>query len=75
MTSAERCEVVLETIKHLGWVTDHNGESMFADVIWTMEHVEPADWDCCPLCEEVVCDDGCPLYSVRAGVVFDPQIE
>lgn len=25
------------------------------------------DWDgiCCPLCEEVTCDEGCPLESVR----------
>jgi hypothetical protein len=26
------------------------------------------DWDgvCCPVCEEVTCDEGCPLEDVRA---------
>lgn len=28
------------------------------------------DWGriCCPLCEEVTCDEGCPLQSVREGL-------
>jgi hypothetical protein len=28
------------------------------------------DWDetCCPVCEEVTCDEGCPLESIRGGL-------
>lgn len=29
--------------------------------------VEPGDM-CCPVCEEVECDEGCPLAEYRAGV-------
>lgn len=31
------------------------------------------DWDgaCCPLCEEVTCDEGCPLGNLRAPEVLD----
>lgn len=29
-----------------------------------------SNWDelCCPVCEEVTCDKGCPLESVREGL-------
>jgi len=26
-----------------------------------------ADWWTCPLCEETVCDGGCPLAAIRAA--------
>lgn len=26
---------------------------------------------CCPLCEEVTCDDGCPLSTVRAEAIAE----
>lgn len=31
------------------------------------ESVEQMDADdtCCPLCEEIICDDGCPLWPTR----------
>jgi len=33
------------------------------------EQVE-GDWDeaCCPLCQEVTCDEDCPLWSVRQSL-------
>lgn len=39
------------------------------DLLDTAEALE-RDWDglCCPLCEEVTCDTGCPLVEVRRGV-------
>lgn len=24
--------------------------------------------DCCPVCQEVICDGGCPLEDLRAGL-------
>lgn len=23
------------------------------------------EWTCCPMCEEITCDDDCPLHDVR----------
>jgi hypothetical protein len=31
-----------------------------------VEQLDPDDDLCCPVCEEVECDGGCPLESVRA---------
>ena len=38
------------------------------DLLTTAEQVEAA-WDdaCCPLCQEVTCDTGCPLSEPRAS--------
>jgi hypothetical protein len=71
VTRDERRAVVLMTLKHLAWMTDSVGAPCFNDAIFTMEHSAPGEWDCCPLCEEVVCDDDCPLYVTRAGVDFE----
>jgi hypothetical protein len=27
-------------------------------------------WDCCPICEEVTCDESCPLREHRQGMYF-----
>jgi hypothetical protein len=34
-----------------------------------MEREDPADAACWPLCEEVACDEGCPLQPLRARLV------
>lgn len=34
-----------------------------------VEHGDPADWWCCPLCEEVTCDDDCPLVDIRSSAL------
>lgn len=45
-----------------GWVSEDDRDMFYAAAKQT-EH----DWDgpCCPVCEEVMCDDGCPLERVR----------
>lgn len=32
-----------------------------------VEQLDVADDFCCPVCEEVTCDDGCPLEPVRVS--------
>jgi hypothetical protein len=29
------------------------------------DDVDPDDWWCCPVCEGVTCDEGCPLEPIR----------
>jgi hypothetical protein len=30
-----------------------------------LEHTAPGDWICCPMCQEVLCDEGCPVLPMR----------
>lgn len=55
---AATLRVVAEQVRHV-----EDREELFM----TAGRVEGA-WDdtCCPLCEEVACDDSCPLHAVRA---------
>lgn len=34
-----------------------------------------SNWDdaCCPVCEEVTCDKGCPLEGLRAGLAAEAE--
>lgn len=47
------------------WLPDVQGEAMIS-VAAQVEAFEPGD-ACCPCCEEVTCDPGCPLETVRAA--------
>jgi hypothetical protein len=38
------------------------------DVGNQLEKGTPEEWDCCPLCQEVVCDGHCPLHDVRKAL-------
>ncbi|BET51779.1 hypothetical protein RGQ21_67610 [Kitasatospora aureofaciens] len=55
---------VAATLKQFSWYT--NGLLNFDEIAREVE----LNWDgvCCPLCEEVTCDEGCPLESVREGL-------
>ncbi|GAA3417603.1 hypothetical protein [Streptosporangium vulgare] len=47
----------------------YEGNPISDDLRGIAQQVE-IDWDgaCCPLCQEVTCDDGCPLEAVRAAL-------
>lgn len=48
-----------------GWVSDDSLRDSIYDAAELVERSGPEDWDCCPVCEEVECDDGCPLEPIR----------
>lgn len=63
---------IVQTLRFLagGWIRDdagHDNQQWLTDVADQIERdPDPANWDCCPICEEVTCDNGCPLSEVRA---------
>lgn len=69
-----RIGLVIETLRFLadGWVGDVvNPED--SDRKWLRGVAEqlaldpdPSNWGCCPLCEETICDSGCPLATLTA---------
>lgn len=58
---------VIDTLRQLGWASEGGWFYELAD---KLDSTEPKDWWSCPLCEETVCDDGCPLSQFREGVVY-----
>lgn len=64
----ETVRVISHTLRWLvsgGWLD----RAWLRDVVERLALGEPADWAVCPLCEETVCDDDCPLEDVRAHVI------
>lgn len=47
-----------------GWTDDSAAQREFRDLAAQVEAFEPGD-ACCPCCQEVTCDAGCPLEPVR----------
>lgn len=71
----------LESVKHfIRWATDGWLEGDDVEFLGTalriMTLVPVRQWTCCPLCAEIVCDDDCPLYTVRdeAGLWSDQKV-
>jgi hypothetical protein len=62
----ETAEVIRATTAKTIRLVASWGQVPQADIYAVAEQVE-AGWleACCPVCEEVVCDEGCPLASVR----------
>lgn len=60
--------VVMATLRQLaGWCDDDRSPAALAELATVLETEDWADCPCCPMCQEVDCDDGCPLAYVRAG--------
>lgn len=64
-----RRSLVVETLRFLasGWVGNHEGgeddQKWLRETADEIEQSGPEDWICCPLCAEVICDEGCPLAA------------
>lgn len=73
VTAAERatCVAVAATLRQVAWAAGSDGE-WFHEVADEVERGDVVEWICCPLCQEVMCDGGCPLAVLRAGVVYEP---
>lgn len=65
----ERIATVVTTLRFLasGWVAGEDDQKWLAETADHIEQTTPDDWWTCPLCEESVCDDHCPLAAVRGG--------
>lgn len=63
-------ESVAATLRFLagGWVELSDADRQWcAEKAVEIEHHDFTDSWCCPLCEEVECDDDCPLRGQRSG--------
>jgi len=59
------------TLRQLaGWGTARQemSDQEFRDLADQVEATTTTDWWSCPMCEEVVCDGGCPLEHVREAL-------
>lgn len=64
--------IVARTLRFLaeGWIRSEDDRRWLTEAADAIERGDPAEdlgWACCPLCAETVCDEGCPLGTVRAG--------
>lgn len=60
-------ETVIATLRTAAeWMERDTDRAMMLEAAERAE----LDWDgaCCPVCEEVTCDDGCPLNRVRTAI-------
>ena len=48
------------------WLESDKGSEMLAETACAVKRLG-ADPLCCPVCEEIKCDEGCPLETLRAG--------
>lgn len=68
MARLDERAVIAATLRQVaGWgsAVDEAGLCRLADAV---EHTDPAGWVCCPLCQEVTCDDECALAEIRRQV-------
>lgn len=58
---------VIATLRFLtgGWLQSDDDTAHYRGVADQLERLDPDDWGACPLCQEVDCDDGCPIAPHR----------
>jgi hypothetical protein len=69
MKTPPEIATVVATLRTVaGWMPEDQRQTLYEVADQT-----EATWDdlCCPVCEEVTCDDGCPLQHVRAALRDD----
>jgi hypothetical protein len=49
------------------WISNDKDRDLLHSAAQQVEHNPGPDSICCPLCEEITCDDGCPMEVVRRG--------
>lgn len=65
-------KAVIDTLRHIqGFPGGAPDPQMLNEIVEAVEaSPDPADWLCCPFCEETVCDSGCPFVAfseIRTG--------
>ncbi len=72
MTVEETTKIVAATLRTVApWAEDHE----FRDMLYDVADQAEANWDdaCCPVCEEVTCDQGCPFEEIRKTLEAKPD--
>lgn len=60
-------EIVVATLRQLAsWSEEDCLPESLAALAREVEEHDFADSWCCPMCQEIQCDGGCPLAEVRA---------
>lgn len=68
---SDTVETVVATLRLVAeQVRDDRDRAALTEAAEQIEH--GLDDACCPLCEEVTCDDGCPLRAARAIAMQEP---
>lgn len=68
---SETVQTVLATLRTVAeQLRDDRDRAAVAETAEQIEH--GLDDACCPLCQEVTCDDGCPLRADRAIAMQEP---
>lgn len=52
-----------------GWVSGEDNQRWLVDTARAIERTDPAEWICCPLCAETICDEDCPCEELRVHFV------
>ncbi len=68
LSDAIRAAVAATLRQSAGWLVDDiNLRDTFYEVANTVATTTPDQWDCCPLCDEMTCDEGCALEPLRTA--------
>lgn len=60
-------EIVAATLRTTsGWIKDEGDRILLIEAASAVAYSD-LSW-CCPMCEEVTCDSGCPLAEARAAI-------
>lgn len=62
-------EIVAATLRTAsGWMGDDGDRIVLIETAANVMNSKDPSWTC-PVCDEIICDDGCPLAEVRAALV------
>lgn len=66
---------IVKVLRHLasGWVESVDDQDWLAEAADEIEHRDPATMMTCPLCQEVACDEGCPMEPHRWDYYTHPS--
>jgi hypothetical protein len=65
-------DTIVKVLRHLagGWVGSRADQSWLRRAADEVEQTSPSDMATCPLCEEVACDEDCPMEPHRWDVYW-----
>lgn len=61
---SERQQIIAATLRQIAEWGDVSDTELY-EIADQVENGATDDWWSCPMCEEITCDDGCPLEPLR----------
>lgn len=76
-TTEGRARAVAQTLRFVagGWLLNQDDAAWCDGVADDIEQSHPGSWLFCPLCAEVLCDEGCPLEGYQSLRAKAPSAE